>query len=61
VGRETKGNDDDPDVLVDKKNKITADDLSEKERFPKYLMQNSIRKQLFKNQYRELWGEDHGY
>jgi hypothetical protein len=24
-------------------------------------MQNSIRKQLLKNQYRELWGEEHGY
>jgi hypothetical protein len=24
-------------------------------------MQNSIRKQLLKNQHRELWGEDRGY
>jgi hypothetical protein len=24
-------------------------------------MQNSIRKQLLKNQYREFWGEEHGY
>jgi hypothetical protein len=63
VGRETKGNDGDADVLVDENNKSSADDLSEKERFSKEidLMQNSIRKQLLKNQYRELWGEDHGY
>jgi hypothetical protein len=56
-------NDDDADVLVDETNKSSADDLSEKERasIEIDLMQNSIRKQLLKNQYRELWGEEHGY
>jgi hypothetical protein len=49
--------------MVDEKNKISADDVSEKERDSNEidLMQKSIRKQLLKNQYRELWGEDHGY
>jgi hypothetical protein len=49
--------------LVDETNKSSADDLSEKERASKEidLMQNSIRKQLLKNQYRELWGKEHGY
>jgi hypothetical protein len=63
VGRETKGNDDDADVLVDEKNKSRADDVSEKERDSNEidLMQNGIRKQLLKNQYRKLLGEDHGY
>jgi hypothetical protein len=63
VGRETKGNDDDADVLVDEKNKRSADDVSEKERDSNEidLMQNSIRKQLLKKQYRKLWGDDHGY
>jgi hypothetical protein len=63
VGRETKANDDDADVLVDEKNKSSADDVSEKECDSNEidLTQNSIRKQLLKNQYRKLWGEDHGY
>jgi hypothetical protein len=58
-----KVNDDDADVLVDETNKSSADDLSENERHSIEidLMQNSIRKQLLKNQYRELLGEDHGY
>jgi hypothetical protein len=63
VGRETKGNDEDADVLVDDKNKSSADNVSGKERDSNEidLMQNSIRKQLMKKQYRELWGKDHGY
>jgi hypothetical protein len=63
LGRETKVNDDNDDVLVDETNKSSADDLSEKERASMKinLMQNSIRKQLLKKQYRELWGEEHGY
>jgi hypothetical protein len=32
VGRETKGNDNDADVLVDEKNKSSADDVSIKGR-----------------------------
>jgi hypothetical protein len=32
VGQETKGNDDDADAMVDEKNKISADDVSGKER-----------------------------
>jgi hypothetical protein len=63
LGRETKVNDDDADVLVDETNKSSADNLSEKEcaSMEIDLMQNSIRKQLLKNQYRELWGEEHEY
>jgi hypothetical protein len=58
-----KGNDNDADVLVDEKNKSSADDVSGKEHDSNEidLMQNSIRKQLLKKQYRELWGEEHGY
>jgi hypothetical protein len=63
LGPETKVNDDDADVLFDETNKSSADDLSEKERnsIEIDLMQDSIRKQLFKDQYRDLWGKDHGY
>jgi hypothetical protein len=63
VGPETKGNDDDADAMVDDKNKISADDVSGKERDSDEIdrMQNTIRKQLMKKQYRELWGKEHGY
>jgi hypothetical protein len=63
VGPETKGNDNDADAMVDDKNKSSADDVSGKERDSDEidLMQNTIRKQLLKKQYRELWGEEHGY
>jgi hypothetical protein len=63
VRRETKGNNEDADVVVDEENKSSADDVSEKERDYNEidLMQNSIRKQLLKKQYRKLWGENHGY
>jgi hypothetical protein len=49
--------------LVDETNKSSTDDLSEKERHSIEidLMQDSIRKQLLKDQYRDLWGKDHGY
>jgi hypothetical protein len=60
---EMKANDDDADLLVDETNKISADDLSEKERHSIEidLMQDTIRKQLLKDQYRDLWGKYHGY
>jgi hypothetical protein len=60
---ETKANDDDADILVDEMNKSSVDDLSEKERHSIEidLMHDTIRKQLLKDQYRDLWGEDHGY
>jgi hypothetical protein len=60
---ETKSNDDGADLLVDETNKSSANDLSEKERHSIQinLMQDTIRKQLLKDQYRDLWGEDHGY
>jgi hypothetical protein len=63
VGPETKSNNDDADAMVDDKNKSSADDVSGKERDSDEidLMQNTIRKQLMKKQYRELWGEEHGY
>jgi hypothetical protein len=63
LGRETKVKYDDADVLVDETNKSSAYGLSEKEcaSMEIDLMQNSIRKQLLKSQYRELWGEEHGY
>jgi hypothetical protein len=63
VGPEMKGNDDDADAMVDDKNKSSADDVSGKERDSDEIdrMQNTIRKQLMKKQYRELWGEEHGY
>jgi hypothetical protein len=60
---ETKANNDDADILADKTNKSSTDDLSEKEwhSIEIDLMQDTIRKQLLKDQYRDLWGEDHGY
>jgi hypothetical protein len=60
---ETKANDDGDDLLVDETNKSSADDLVEKERHSIKidLMQNTIRKQLLIDQYRDLWGEDHGF
>jgi hypothetical protein len=60
---ETKANDDDADLLVNEMNKISADDLAEKESHSIEidLMQDTIRKQLLKDQYRDLWCEDHGY
>jgi hypothetical protein len=60
---ETKANDDDADLLVDKTNKSSADHLAEKERHSIEidLMQDTIRKQLLKDQCRDLWGKDHGY
>jgi hypothetical protein len=63
VGPETKGNDDDADAMVDDKNKSSADDISGNERDSDEIdrMQNTIRKQLMKKRYRELWGEEHGY
>jgi hypothetical protein len=63
VGPETKGKDDDADAMVDDKNKISADDVSGKERDLDEIdrMQNTIRKQFMKKQYRELWGKEHGY
>jgi hypothetical protein len=63
VGPETKGNDDDTDAMVDNKNKSSADDVSGKERDSDEIdhMKNTIRKQLKKKRYRELWGEEHGY
>jgi hypothetical protein len=62
-GPETKGNDDDADAMVDDKNKSSADNVSGKERDSDEIdcMKNTIRKQLMKKRYRELWGEDHGY
>jgi hypothetical protein len=49
--------------MVDDKNKSSADDVSGKERDLDEIerMQNTIRKQLMKKQYIELWGEEHGY
>jgi hypothetical protein len=53
----------DADILVDETNKSSADDLAEKEQHSIEidLMQDTIRKQLLIDQYRDLWGEDHGY
>jgi hypothetical protein len=60
---EKKANDDDADLLVEEMNTRSEDDLSEKERHSIEidLMQDTIRKQLLKYQYRDLWGEYHGY
>jgi hypothetical protein len=60
---ETKANDDDADLLVDETNKSSADDPGENEchSIDIDLVQDIIRKQLLKNQYRDLWGEYHGY
>jgi hypothetical protein len=60
---ETKANDDDADLLVDETNKNSPDDLAEKERHSIEidLMQDTIRKQLLIDQYRDLWGEDQRY
>jgi hypothetical protein len=60
---ETKANDDDADLLVDEMNKSSADDLAEKEHHSIEidLMQDTIRKQLLIDQYRDLLGEPHGY
>jgi hypothetical protein len=60
---EMKTNNDDDDLLVDDMNKSSAYDLSEKERhsIEIILMQDTIRKQLLIDQYRDLWGKDHAY
>jgi hypothetical protein len=60
---ETKANDDDADLLVDETNKSSADNLAKKEHhfIEIDLMQDTIRKQLLIDQYRELWGKYHGY
>jgi hypothetical protein len=57
-----KANDNSADILVDNTNKRSADDLGEKEchSIEMDLMQGTIRKQLLKDQSRDLWGEDHG-
>jgi hypothetical protein len=61
VGPETKGNDDVADAMVDDKNKSSADYVSGKERDSNEIdrMKNTIRKQLLKRRYRELWGKEH--
>jgi major membrane immunogen (membrane-anchored lipoprotein) len=58
-----KGNDEVADAMVDDKNKSSVDDVSGKERDSNeiYRMKNTNRKQLLKRQYKELWGEEHGY
>jgi hypothetical protein len=63
VGPETKGNGEVADAMVEDKNKSSADDVSGKERDSNEIdrMKNTIRKQLLKKRYRELWGEEHGY
>jgi hypothetical protein len=55
---ETKANDDDADIMVDETNKSSADDLGEKEchSIEIDLMQDTIREQLLKDQYREYCG-----
>jgi hypothetical protein len=60
---ETKANNNDADILSDETNKSSTDDLNEKERHSIEidLVQDTIRKKLMKDQYRDLWGEDHGY
>jgi hypothetical protein len=59
---EMKANDDIADLLVDEMKKSSADDLGEKEchSLEMDLMQDTIRKQMLKDQSRDLWGEDHG-
>jgi hypothetical protein len=49
--------------MVDDKNKNSADDVSGKERNSDEIdrMKNTIKKQLMKKRYRELWGKEHGY
>jgi hypothetical protein len=60
---EMKANDDDADLLVNEMNKSSVDVLADKERHSNEidLMQDTIRKQLMIDHYRDLWGEDHGY
>jgi hypothetical protein len=58
-----KANDDDADLSVDGTNKSNADDLAEKDHHAIEidLMQDTIRKHLLIDQYRDLCGEDHGH